>query len=150
MHTLGIIFESDTRSENHTSIYLLTGQRSSVQLNMIKANPTAVMGTLERKFCLYEVSSTALHNIDLRAIEGLTVGKIIDLLEQKGRDKYQLAPSGVGCRFWVKTMLQDMEDAGYIDPASPTRVSQAYEDIEYNYSKGQARELSPIVPGVFV
>ncbi|KAK2808770.1 hypothetical protein FQN50_004442 [Emmonsiellopsis sp. PD_5] len=117
---------------------------------MIKANPTAIMGTLERKFCLYEVSNTALHNIDLRTIEGLTVGKIIDLLEQKGRDKYQLAPSGVGCRFWVKTMLQDMEDAGYIDPTSPTRVSQAYEDIEYNYSKGQARELSPIVPGVFL
>ncbi|KAK2796104.1 hypothetical protein FQN52_000079 [Onygenales sp. PD_12] len=97
---------------------------------MIKANPTAVMGTLERKFCMYEVSNTALHDIDLRAIEGLTVGKIIDLLD--------------------KTMLQDMEDPGYIDPASPIRVSQAYEDIEYNYSKGQARELSPIVPGVFV
>lgn len=47
-------------------------------------------------------------------------------------------------------MLQDMEDAGYIDPASPTRVRQAYEDIEYNYSEGQVRELSPIVPGVFV
>ncbi|KAK2748404.1 hypothetical protein FQN55_004342 [Onygenales sp. PD_40] len=90
---------------------------------MIKANPTAVMGTPERKFCLYEVSNTAPHNTDPRATERLTVGKIIDLLERKGGDKDRLAPSGVGCCFWVKTMLQDMEDAGYIDPASPTRVS---------------------------
>ncbi|KMP09862.1 hypothetical protein CIHG_07192 [Coccidioides immitis H538.4] len=101
IHTLGIFFESDTRSENHTSIYLLTGDKQSVQLNMIKAGPTDVMGTLLRKRCGYDLSNTALKRIDLQAIQGLTVGQVLQLLDQKGRANYKLAPSGMGCRFWV-------------------------------------------------
>ncbi|PGH04206.1 hypothetical protein AJ80_08551 [Polytolypa hystricis UAMH7299] len=153
IHTLGVVFESDRRSENHASTYHLIGGtdvEGSAQINIVKASPTDTMGTLQRKFCLYETSKTALHNVELRAVQGITVGQVLELLDQKGRGNYKLAPSGVGCRFWVKTMIEDLESAGYIDLSSPAKVSQAYDDLQYSYSKSQDRELDPIIPGVFM
>lgn len=49
-----------------------------------------------------------------------------------------------------KSVIEDLESAGYIDPLSPTKVSQTYEDLEYGYSKNQDRKFDPITPGVFM
>jgi hypothetical protein len=34
-------------------------------------------------------------------VEGLTVGEIVDLLGQSGRDKYEFTAEGVECRRWT-------------------------------------------------
>lgn len=100
-HTVGLVFESDTRSANHVSIYLLMGDLSSVRLNMTKAGPTDTEGTYTEDYYPYEMSHSTVHFNDLRAVGGLTVGDVTQLVGSKGRKKYTLAPSGVGCRFWV-------------------------------------------------
>ncbi|PGH27217.1 hypothetical protein AJ80_01174 [Polytolypa hystricis UAMH7299] len=101
MHTTGKFFESDTPSGNHASIFLLTGNGTSVRLNMTKAGPTDTIGTYTEDRCLYDKSRSSLHDIDLRAVTGLTLEHVTRLIVTKGRHKYRLAPSGVGCRFWV-------------------------------------------------
>jgi hypothetical protein len=102
MHTTGKFFEGDTHSGNHASIYLLTADgSSSVRLNMVKAGPVDTMGTYEISYCNYRDSNSSLHNFDIQAAPGLLVQHVISLINQKGRHKYRLARSGVGCRFWV-------------------------------------------------
>lgn len=101
VHTTGLFFESDTRSGNHASIFLLTSDGNSVRLNMTKAQPTHTMGTYIVHHCTYRESTSSLGNFDLHVKEGLTVKDVLSLVHAKGRDRYRLAPSGLGCRFWV-------------------------------------------------
>ncbi|KAF3893265.1 hypothetical protein GTR04_4044 [Trichophyton interdigitale] len=150
MHTTGYFFESDTRSGNHASIFLLTGNYKSVRLNMTKAGPTDTMGTYTETRCEYESSHSSLHDIDIPAVTGLTVDHVIRLILTKGRRNYRLAPSGVGCRFLVKTIIEDLEGTGYIHPDGKDAIVQAYNDLQYNYSQGQSPEFEAIVPGTFV
>lgn len=48
-----------------------------------------------------------------------------------------------------KTIIDDLNSAGYIDPSSPTSVSKAKDDLQYNYTKSKEREYEEIVPGTF-
>lgn len=101
IHTMGIFFESDTRSGNHASIFLILGPSMSVRLNMTKANPTDTMGTYTETLCRYISSNSSLHEIDLVAANGVRLQDLLDYIRTTRMDRYRLAPSGVGCRFWV-------------------------------------------------
>lgn len=102
IHTMGKFFQGDTRSGNHASIYLLiANSNKSVRLNMIKAGATDVNGTFEYEKYEYQDSNSSVHDFDMQAIRGLTVDNVLSLVKGNGRDKYRLARSGVGCRFWV-------------------------------------------------
>ena len=101
VHTTGIFFDSDTRSGNHASIFLTTGDGKSVRLNMVKGGPTDTMGTYREQRCEYDVSNSSLRVFDLQASEGLTVGHVLQFVRAKGRHIYKLASNGLGCRFWV-------------------------------------------------
>ncbi|KAL3713822.1 hypothetical protein TMatcc_002527 [Talaromyces marneffei ATCC 18224] len=101
IHTTGKFFESDTRSGNHASIFLVIGVNRSVRINMTKAGPTDTMGTYTVTWCDYDVSNSSVRDIDITPVQGLTVRHITHLITRNGRDKYMLAPSGVGCRYWV-------------------------------------------------
>lgn len=93
--------ESDTYSGSHPSIYLLISDSGSVRLNMFRARPDDTMGTYALERCLYRCIDYPLKVVDLSAAKGITVGDVIRLIEGKGRDRYELADSGTGCRFWV-------------------------------------------------
>lgn len=101
VHTQGYIFEYDSRSSNHASIFLVVSGNESVRLNMVKAGATDTMGTYLERSCPYIHSATSLYNVDIIASPGLTVGHFLNDIQKKGLDKYQLHRSGVGCRFWV-------------------------------------------------
>lgn len=102
MHTLGYFFESNTRSGNHVSIYLIVGKNQSAQLNMTKARPTDTLGTYTEKYCPYIDSKSSVHDFDLQATKGLTVHDILNRIHEKGLHHYQLAPvvldAGSGCK----------------------------------------------------
>ncbi|EGE09351.1 hypothetical protein TEQG_08327 [Trichophyton equinum CBS 127.97] len=117
---------------------------------MVKAGPIDTMGTYSEMRCRYDKSRTSLHTVDLQAVAGLTVKRVTELVLEKGRRNYRLAPSGVGCRFWVKTIVEDLDSAGFIDASSKDAVAQVYNDIQYNYTKDKASEFEPIDPSTFV
>jgi len=101
VHTTGKFFEGDTCSGNHASIYLILADGSgSIRLNMIKAGPTDTKGTFQTTHCGYTESNSTLHHFDIKAHDGLKVKDALALVEGNRRDKYELARSGVGCRFW--------------------------------------------------
>ncbi|KZF26983.1 hypothetical protein L228DRAFT_235983 [Xylona heveae TC161] len=137
MHNMGRFFEDDTRSGNHTSIFLITSNRASIRLNMTKAGATDTMGTYTISFCGYTDSNSSVTNIDITPVQGLTAAHFTQLITQNHRERYQLARSGVDCRFWVSTVINDMALAGYISGSSAISASRAREMLRYNYSKGK-------------
>ncbi|KAH8789208.1 hypothetical protein BGZ57DRAFT_878674 [Hyaloscypha finlandica] len=151
IHSTGYFFEGDTRSGNHASIYLLTSDgRTSIRLNMVKAGPTDTMGTFKTSHCNYRDTTSSIYDFDIKAVEGLTVSHVLSLLEQKRRSQYRLARSGVGCRYWVQTIVNDFNENGFIDPNSPVNAAAAIEGLRYNYSRGKEPEFEEVDPGTFV
>lgn len=49
----------------------------------------------------YLSSVSSLANFDMQAAPGLIVSDVLNLITERGRHRYQLAPNGLGCRFWV-------------------------------------------------
>jgi hypothetical protein len=92
--------ELDMRSRNHASIFLLTSDERSIRLNMTKMSREDVIGTFVVQHCSYRSSNNSLRNVDILA-EDLTVEKVLQLVHEKGRDRYLLSRCGLGCRFWV-------------------------------------------------
>ncbi|RDW61107.1 uncharacterized protein DSM5745_10605 [Aspergillus mulundensis] len=150
VHTMGYFFDGDTRSGNHASIFLVTGSEQSIRLNIIKDGPTDTMGTLQIQVCEYVNSTSALRKWDFPAPPSRTVGQFLDLLVSKGRHRYQLARSGVGCRFWVSTMIEDYESARYLVSTVTMNAVSLKNALQYNYTRDQGPEYEPMVPGTFV
>ncbi|ORY57236.1 uncharacterized protein BCR38DRAFT_490207 [Pseudomassariella vexata] len=126
IHTTGKFFEGDTRSGNHASIYLLvTG--GSVHINMKKAQAHHTHGTLEVKTHSYQVSRTYVSR----------------------RRGFNLSRSGKGCRYWVYTILNDLNAAGYISAQSDPSVASVQSWLQFNYSRNQDPEPEPMEEGTF-
>lgn len=53
----------------------------------------------------------------------VTVQQLLDFVLQRKRDQYRLNAEGSGCRFWCKTVIGDLKQAGWIVPGrDSTRV----------------------------
>jgi len=49
----------------------------------------------------YELTNTVVRYWDFAATAGLTVGHVLRLIAQHGRQRYRMTGTGVGCRHWV-------------------------------------------------
>lgn len=136
---------------------------------MTKLGADATMGTFQATYCRYQQTNSSLRDFDLTATsQGLKVGQILQLVYNNGRDKYQLARSGLGCRHWVwvthnisskttklifshrKTVIRDLDGAGFVSSRSRVTTEDAVNGLRYNYSKGKQPVLEEMDPGTFV
>lgn len=100
VHTMGLAGWDTSR--NHWSIFLiLEGETSSVRLNMSLADGGDENGTLTTSMHPYIQSNSGLMYFDYNACANLTVGRCLGIIQQKGRQRYRMAGSGNGCRYWV-------------------------------------------------
>ncbi|WEW56150.1 hypothetical protein PRK78_001585 [Emydomyces testavorans] len=144
IHTTGFPFESSTRSDNHASIFLVMDN----SVDSGKSVRVTMMRNYSECKCEYAYSLSSVKDVDLKPTANVTVGKFLDLIREKKLDKYELHPDGVGCRFWVKSALQAFQTAGLVDPSAD--LSEVYEALEYNHSRGQPPQFSPMVAGKFL
>lgn len=49
----------------------------------------------------YDLTNSAVRHWDYSARVDVTVGKVLRLLRDKGRLRYRMTSSGVGCRHWL-------------------------------------------------
>jgi hypothetical protein len=99
-HTMGPVVPGGELSQNHWTIYMLTST-GSVQLNMQLANTDTDRGKLVVKEHAYISSNTAVQFWDIAACPNVRAGRVYDLILTKGRQNYNMAEGGVGCRWWV-------------------------------------------------
>lgn len=100
VHTMGL--QGWEKSRNHWSIYLVEEEENvSVRLNMTLAQGSDDNGTLFVTRHNYTVTNSQLHYFDFTTMSNITVGHIMGLIYQRGRQNYEMTGSGNGCRYWV-------------------------------------------------
>lgn len=111
---------------------------------------TGVLGVVAKD---YPTSINVAHTIGCATSSRstVTVYQIIKLLHDKGLLRYKYATSGEGCRFWVKTAVRALEDAGLLAAGAAARVDAA---VPFLWTRGQnevfgASSESPIESGTF-
>lgn len=102
VQTMGPVAAGASLSQNHWAIYLLVSD-GSVRLHMTLADPcsNSLKGKLEVTRYTYAVSNSTVKSWDFAVPSGLTVGMVLKLLGEKGRQQYTMAEGGVGCRHWT-------------------------------------------------
>lgn len=101
-HTMGPVTAGGQLSQNHWSIYLLTQGGGSVRLNMAtNPDPREDKGVFTVTRHAYDLTNSAVHCWDFLAIKHFTVGDVLRLIGRKGRQRYRMTSSGVGCRHWM-------------------------------------------------
>lgn len=69
----------------------------------------------------YELSQNSVAEVRENATNNTTVQSLLDLLESRGRDRYQFNGDGAGCRFWCHTVLGDLERGGFVASGAANR-----------------------------
>jgi hypothetical protein len=90
---------------NHWRLFFAVAGNQSVSFDMVgKAadNPKGIVGVIGRD---YPVSDRGVLRIPMIHAPGLTVARVLDLLEINGLLRYKYTPSGEGCRYWVQSVV---------------------------------------------
>ncbi|MCJ1437624.1 hypothetical protein MMC27_007011 [Xylographa pallens] len=146
VHTTGP-WLNGTMSDNHWSVYLLLREDAgSVRMNMT-AELDDPKGGLVWTSLIYSLTNSAIKNWDYKAVNGIQVAHICRLIEEKGRDNYDMSGGGSGCRWWVYIVIKDLETKGFL--ALKTAGNELYPNLLFQYSKtGPKKELA-MVKGTF-
>ena len=91
--------------------------------------------------------SREIGNTAVPVASGVTLGHVLALVLQNGRDRYTLNDGGSGCRYWCLTVLNDLELARYVNQGSGANVeafiAQLYQTL------GQTWIPYPLHQGTF-
>jgi hypothetical protein len=80
--------------------------------------PEGRRGKIQLASKAYVHTHNAIKTVSFRANVYATVDGITQVINSKGRDRYTFTEELEGCRFWIYTFVQDLEDAGIIDAGS--------------------------------
>ncbi|KAM6479606.1 hypothetical protein HDV62DRAFT_393470 [Trichoderma sp. SZMC 28011] len=148
VHTTGWLGPGTTMSDNHWSIYLvLTGCKDSVRFNM-RADYGDPKGILDCSSLSYTLPKSALRHWDYQLRGNISVAHIYQLVIRYRRDEYRMSGGGSGCRFWVLTIIGDLEVNGWLSMVGATE--DLLPNMLYRYStSGEVQDLDMIC-GEFV
>ncbi|KAI0355883.1 hypothetical protein OH77DRAFT_1478764 [Trametes cingulata] len=133
-------------SESATTATTATNTRS-VLVDMIPANPP--VGTIY-------VASKDTKGLDAEPKVELplatagsplpTVQQLLDLLIEKGMDRYKFDETGSGCLHWIITAIQNLEEAGVLEEGASEKLREFHrEQVELH----PERHPMPIRKGTF-
>lgn len=132
---------------NHWCTFLETPDHKSVRLDMAPGyGSDGLRGKIEISSKKYNCTSNNITNVTIRTSLGLTVQKIVDLVSQKGHQKYQFTPEWEGCRYWNYILISDLENAGYIVQG---HAKEAFEAMSYYWIHPSGKEAREIKKGTF-
>ena len=102
---------------NHWTIFLQLNVTRFVQVDMIPGDgDDGLLGLicLESK----DVMTCGIKTLTFIPMRPFTVKDVINLIMDKGRDRYIFTDEEEGCRFWICTLVKDLEEAGKISENS--------------------------------
>ncbi|KAG8996808.1 hypothetical protein FRB94_001346 [Tulasnella sp. JGI-2019a] len=143
------ISPEDPESLYHWSMSLYVNPEKGVTLDILPAGVDGRTGVLVISSKLegmptHDLNRTVTLNIGK---DNTTVQDIIQAILDNKRDRYRYDDTGSGCRFWVGTVIEDLEREGRLSGNSLERflmfVSELYE------AEGENRVPMPPRTGVF-
>lgn len=111
---------------NHWAIFLQLANQSSVRLDMAPGyGSDGLRGKIHVASKRYQMTQNAIHSLTFPVATGVTVRTITDLINRGKRQKYTFTEEMEGCRFWIYTIMCDLEAAGIVAPGSAAMVWEA-------------------------
>ena len=110
---------------NHWTISLQLNVTRCVQVDMIPGDgDDGLLGLilLESKKCI--MTDRGIKTLTLTPICLFTVKDVINLIMEKGRDRYTFTEEEEGCRFWICTLVKDLEAAGNLPKDSDVNAAR--------------------------
>ncbi|OBT88816.1 hypothetical protein VE02_03118 [Pseudogymnoascus sp. 03VT05] len=112
---------------NHWCFYLKLSEAASICIDMpptYSVPSTALQNCSKGNIIISDLSciypSSATKTIRLSVWANLTVGRVVDLLIQSGRDKYEFDSEGRGCRMWTTDQVNLLEKHRIITNSAQT------------------------------
>jgi len=109
--------------KNHWVLCLETTDSRSVMLYMAQSDGTdrrrgkIKMSTLVHEWLHpYPYPHHTLHAFTSEPIRPMHVKNVINLINTRGRDAYNFPPELEDCRFWMLTVMKDLEDEKWLPP----------------------------------
>ena len=104
---------------NHWTIFLQLDVNRSVKLDMIPGDgDDGLLGLIVLESKKYHMTNKKIKSLTFIPQFTLLVKDVIALITEKGRERYTFTEEEEGCRFWICTIVQDLEDAGKIPKES--------------------------------
>ena len=125
IHLCAYINRSNTGDEdgnpptNHWAAFLELQGKGSVRLDMAPGyGSDGLRGKLDMSSKPYQSTNNAIRSVSFEVAKGVTVQTIVDNINQNGRQKYTFTVEWEGCRFWVRTLISDLEAEGVVGEGS--------------------------------
>ncbi|OBT59518.1 hypothetical protein VE04_00555 [Pseudogymnoascus sp. 24MN13] len=123
---------------NHWCFYLQLSSDASICVNMVPtySSPSTILpdgskGNIILSALPSICPSSATKTICLSVCANLTVGCVLDLLVQSGRDKYDFNSEGRGCRMWTTDQIALFERQGVITDSAQAAEARSVILTEY-------------------
>ncbi|KAJ5322838.1 hypothetical protein N7452_011127 [Penicillium brevicompactum] len=110
---------------NHWCIYLSTSDDTSIRVDCQPSHSvpsTVIRGGSKANLLISELSSATSPDAQTRfvidVVPGLLVEKVMDVITDNGRHKYEFDEQGVGCRYWTTDLIDLSHEQGITTNAS--------------------------------
>ncbi len=127
---------------NHWAIFLENPALKSVRLDMSPGYGTeGRRGKIYISSKEYEHTDKSIHTLTFEVASGVTVGNIVDWINYFQRQKYTFTEEWEGCRYWVYTVLGDLEAEGIIGEGSSSLAWESLSLYHIYPSGAEQREV---------
>jgi len=97
---------------NHWTIFLQTIHQRSVKVDMIPGDgEDGLQGYILLESKKYAMTNKGIKSVTFAPMNRLPVKDVITIIMANGRDRYMFTEDEEGCRFWICTVVKDLEDA---------------------------------------
>lgn len=111
--------EAGNPPTNHWTAFLQRAGGGSVSLDMTPGYCSdRLRGKIEISSKNSSSTQEAIKTVSFSTIDTPTFKTITDIITRNGRERYTFTEDWVGCRFWIFTIISDLERAGIVPSGS--------------------------------
>jgi hypothetical protein len=133
---------------NHWRLFFAIGAEQSISFDMVKRGTNDLHGVVGVIGRTYAVSDKGVLFVPMLPSPHMNVRGVLDLLNENGLLRYKYAPSGEGCRCWVKSVVELLKAKGLLHDADD-RFPQFEASIGCLWKADGSHTPKPIEPGTF-
>ncbi|GAB1318412.1 hypothetical protein MFIFM68171_08622 [Madurella fahalii] len=128
---------------NHWTICLQHSPTTCVMLDMVPGyGSDGLRGKIETTSIGDKpYTDETLHAFTYKPSRNVTVADVVQIINEKGRDRFNLSPEWEGCRFWLSVVMGDFEDVEVVDKGSAMTALEALRQYWMNPEGSEPRVM---------
>ncbi|KAI0861792.1 hypothetical protein F4860DRAFT_513585 [Xylaria cubensis] len=133
---------------NHWCFFLEFKHEKSVRLEIVPGcGSNGLRGKVKLTSKTHACTTNDLCKLSFQVHGRLSLEEIIEIVQSKGRQRYQFAPGWEGCRFWNFTLMQDFEAHNIVSAGA---ANQALNSMAWFYHSVRGANRRDMKIGTFL